>query len=81
MNKKNNITFRKITIISTISMILLGGYVGYILFYSKNSYKIYTQLKQQKAILKSNIAFLKEENARIYENFCEFKNMEPEWTE
>jgi cell division protein FtsB len=78
---KKNISFIKIAIYSTLIIILIGIYVGYLTFNSKNSYNVYATLQKQKNTLQVNINILQEENAKLQKEFFELKNLEPEWIE
>ena len=58
---------------------MLGIYVGYLSFNSKNSYNVYLVLKKQKLKLEVSIDRLQYENANLQKKFFELKNLEPEW--
>ena len=75
---KKNISFIKIAIVSILPIVMLGIYVGYLSFNSKNSYNVYLVLKKQKLKLEVSIDRLQYENANLQKKFFELKNLEPE---
>ena len=75
---KSNISFIKIASISTVIVILLGIYIGYLSTSSKNSYNVYLKLQERQNNLQNNIENLQEQNAKLQKKFFELKNLEPE---
>lgn len=62
-----------------VSLTLASGiYVGNLLFYGKNSYEVYSDLKTKKAQLQADIKRLHLENAKLQKQYLELKNLEPE---
>lgn len=72
---------RKFIIISLVLLVLtfsFAYYVANILFYGKNSYEVYANLKNRKAKLQTDIKRLQYENALLQKKYFELKNLEPE---
>lgn len=53
-------------------------YIADLLFYGKNSYEVYDNLKDRKAKLQTDIKRLQYENATLQKKYFELKNLEPE---
>ena len=77
--RNKQISFKVFVAISTIITIILALYISYMIFSSKNSYKVYSALKEQKQILEYDIKLLQYKNAKLQKEFFELKNLEPEW--
>jgi cell division protein FtsB len=72
---------RKFIIISLVLLVFtfsFAYYVANILFYGKNSYEVYANLKNRKAKLQTDIKRLQYENALLQKKYFELKNLEPE---
>lgn len=75
---KQNLSFIKIAILSTIFTIAIATYISYLIYYSKNSYQVYDQLKTYHNVLKQNIVNLQQQNAQLQKEYFELQNLEPE---
>lgn len=69
-------------IVLALSLLILtfsfAYYVANILFYGKNSYEVYVNLKNRKDKLQTDIKRLQYENALLQKKYFELKNLEPE---
>ena len=74
----SSIKFVLVVVISILLTIWLAKYVSNILFDGKNSFKVYSALKQQKEQLRYSITQLQLDNARLQKEYFELKNLEPE---
>jgi cell division protein FtsB len=75
---KENQKFIMISVILLTITFSFAYYVANILFYGKNSYEVYSSLKNKKATLQSDIKRLQYENALLQKKYFELKNLEPE---
>lgn len=75
---QNSVKFIFVVIVSISITIWLAKYVSEILFDGKNSFKVYSALKQQKEQLCYSITQLQLDNARLQKEYFELKNLEPE---
>jgi cell division protein FtsB len=75
---KNNKKFIVNSFLLAALTLALGIYVGNLLFYGKNSYGVYSDLKVKKAQLQADIKRLHLENAKLQKQYLELKNLEPE---
>lgn len=75
---KNNKKFIINSFLLVILTLAFGIYVGNLLFYGKNSYEVYSDLKTKKAQLQEDIKRLHLENANLQKQYLELKNLEPE---
>ena len=62
----------------TVITFALAYYLSNLLFYGKNSYEVYKNLKDKKVNLQYNINALQIENATLQKKYLELKNLEPE---
>ncbi len=72
---------RKFILISTFLVaftFVLAYYIADLLFYGKNSYEVYSNLKDRKVRLQYDIKTLQYENAMLQKKYFELKNLEPE---
>ncbi len=60
-----------------IIVVLLGVYIGFLLF-GTNSVEVLYRLHVQEKNLKRSIEYLKRENARLQKEYFELKEVEPE---
>ena len=60
-----------------IVVVLLGVYIGFLLF-GTNSVEVLYKLHVQEKNLKRSIEYLKRENARLQKEYFELKDVEPE---
>jgi uncharacterized protein YlxW (UPF0749 family) len=71
-------------IIAFIAMVfftfIFAIYIGELLFGAK-SFEAYNELKHKKALLKSEIARLHSENARLQKDYFELKSLQPEFNQ
>jgi len=58
--------------------LVLAYYISNLLFYGKNSYEVYVNLKNRKVKLQQDIKQLQFENATLQKKYFELKNLEPE---
>lgn len=75
---RENKQFIFVAIILVITTFGLAYYIANLLFYGKNSYEVYSQLKNKKAKLQYDIKTLQYENATLQKQYFELKNLEPE---
>ena len=66
------------SVILTVVTFALAYYLANLLFYGKNSYEVYKNLKDQKINLQYNVNALQIENATLQKKYLELKNLEPE---
>ena len=66
------------SVILTILTFIMAYYLSNLLFYGKNSYEVYKNLKNKKVYFKDNIKVLQIENAALQKKYLELKNLEPE---
>jgi cell division protein FtsB len=76
--KNKKINFILLSLLTVIITVLLARYVSELLFEGRNSFKVYSKLKQQKEQLQYNITKLQFSNARLQKEYFELKNLEPE---
>ncbi|MEA3384420.1 MAG: septum formation initiator [Campylobacterota bacterium] len=75
---KENIGFIFTSVILTVVTFALAYYLANLLFYGKNSYEVYKNLKDKKVNLQENIKRYHLENASLQKKYLELKNLEPE---
>jgi lipopolysaccharide assembly outer membrane protein LptD (OstA) len=75
---KNNVSFSLFATWSIVIMFFFSGYAGYLLYYSKNSYSVYENLKIQRNNLNSSIYQLQYDNSKLQKRYLELQNLEPE---
>ncbi|MEA2049538.1 MAG: septum formation initiator [Campylobacterota bacterium] len=79
MQKLNeNNRFILISIVLTVVTFAFAYYFANLLFYGKNSFEVYQNLKNKKVNLQYNIKALQIENASLQKKYLELKNLEPE---
>ncbi len=66
----------KTLLVTTIGILLLGIYVG-ILIFGENSLTVWNQLKEKKQALRQEEKSLKTENQRLQKEYFELKQLEP----
>jgi len=66
------------SVILTVITFAFAYYLANLLFYGKNSYEVYKNLKEQKVNLQYNVRVLQIENATLQKKYLELKNLEPE---
>jgi len=66
----------KTLLITTIGILLLGIYVG-ILIYGENSLTVLQHLEEKKIALKQETIDLKAQNQRLQKEYFELKQLEP----
>ena len=76
--KQQNRRFIFISSILVIVTFILAYYIADLLFYGKNSYEVYANLKARKIKLQNDIKILQVENATLQKKYFELKNLEPE---
>ncbi len=72
------IKFVFIVSFAIILTLVFARYVSELLFEGKNSYKVYSALKEQKEYLDFTIKQIQFDNARLQKEYFELKNLEPE---
>jgi len=75
---KDNIKFISLSFSLVVLIVLSAIYISNLLFQGKNSYEVYSQLKEQKSQLQIGIRELQLENANLQKQYLELKNLEPE---
>ncbi len=73
-----NRQFIVLSIVSVFFTFVLAYYISNLLFYGKNSYEVYSNLKDRKVKLQTDIKTLQYENAMLQKKYFELKNLEPE---
>ena len=73
-----NKSFIFTSVILTVITFAFAYYLANLLFYGKNSYEVYKNLKEQKVNLQYNVRVLQIENATLQKKYLELKNLEPE---
>lgn len=76
-NNKNNKKFILLAIGSIAFTMFLSYHISIILF-GDNSIEVYSNLKDKKVYLESEIIRLQKENANLQKEYFELKNLEPE---
>ena len=72
---------KRFILISSVLVVLtfvLAFYIADLLFYGKNSYEVYANLKDRKIKLEQDIKILQYKNATLQKKYFELKNLEPE---
>jgi len=77
-NIKNDLRFIFLSFGLVILIIFSAIYISNLLFKGKNSYEVYSQLKNKKQQLQIGIRELQLENANLQKQYLELKNLEPE---
>ncbi len=66
------------SVLAVVMTFAFAYYLANLLFYGKNSYEVYKNLKDKKVNLQYNIKALQIENATLQKKYLELKNLEPE---
>ncbi|MEA3498727.1 MAG: septum formation initiator family protein [Campylobacterota bacterium] len=75
---KSNFKFLLLSFSLVIFIIISAIYIANLLFAGKNSYGVYSSLKNKKIQLQNEIKQLQFENADLQKKYLELKNLEPE---
>jgi len=75
---RENRQFIVLSIVLIFFTFVLAYYISNLLFYGKNSYEVYSNLKDRKVKLQKDIKTLQYENAMLQKKYFELKNLEPE---
>ena len=75
---KRNLKFLLLSLGLVIFIIISAIYIANLLFAGKNSYDVYSNLKNEKVQLQNEIKQLQFENAALQKKYLELKNLEPE---
>jgi cell division protein FtsB len=76
--QQSNKKFLFIALSLVVITLVLAYYISNLLFYGKNSYEVYVNLKNRKVKLQQDIKQLQDENAMLQKQYFELKNLEPE---